>query len=42
MIINKNGEIFEYEGTMYRIGDQIVGNEQSEYRGLFGTITEIL
>ena len=41
MIINKNGEIFEYEGTMYRIGDQIVGNEQSEYRGLFGTITEI-
>lgn len=41
MIINKNGEIFEYEGTIYRIGAQIVGNEQSEYSGLFGTITEI-
>lgn len=41
MIINKHGEAFEYEGTIYRIGDQIVGNEQSEYSGLFGTITEI-
>lgn len=41
MIINKHGEAFEYEGTAYRIGDQIVGNEQSEYRGLFGTIIEI-
>lgn len=41
MIINKHGEAFEYEGTIYRIGAQIAGNEQSEYKGLFGTITEI-
>lgn len=41
MIINKHGEVFEYEGTAYRIDDQIVGSEQSAYRGLFGTITEI-
>lgn len=41
MIINKIGEMFEYEGTTYRIGGQIVGNKQSEYEGLFGTITEI-
>ena len=41
MIINKHGEAFKYDGIIYRIGDKIVGNEQSEYRGLFGTITEI-
>lgn len=30
-----------YKGTTYRIGTQIVVKEQSEYQGLFGTITEI-
>lgn len=41
MIINRIGAEFEYEGVTYTIGGQIVGNEQSEYDGLFGTITEI-
>ena len=41
MIINKPGEPFEYNGTIYRIGGQIVGNKQSEYEGLYGIITEI-
>lgn len=30
-----------YKGTEYRIGAQIIATEQSEYRGLFGIITEI-
>ena len=30
-----------YKGTTYRIGAQIVANEQSEYQGLFGMITKI-
>lgn len=41
MMINKQGESFEYDGITYRVGDPIIGNEQSEYKGLFGTINEI-
>lgn len=41
MMINKQGESFEYDGITYRVGDPVIGNEQSEYKGLFGTITEI-
>lgn len=41
MILNKPGETFEYEGRKLMIGDQIVANGESEYDGLFGTITEI-
>lgn len=41
MILNKPGEIFEYEGRKLMIGDQIVANGESAYSGLFGTITEI-
>lgn len=41
MILNKNNDTFTYQGVVYRIGAQIVGNEQSEYQGLFGTIIEI-
>lgn len=41
MILNKPGEIFEYEGRKLMIGDQIIANGKSAYEGLFGTITEI-
>lgn len=41
MIINRIGAEFEYEGTTYVIGAPIVGTPESEYEGLYGTITEI-
>lgn len=41
MILNKPGEIFEYEGRKLMVGDQIIANGKSAYEGLFGTITEI-
>ena len=41
MIINRIGDKFEYEGTTYVIGVPIVGTPESEYEGLYGTITEI-
>lgn len=41
MIINRPGAEFLYEGVIYRIGDTIIGNAESEYAGLFGSILEI-
>lgn len=41
MIINRPGAKFEYEGVVYTIGEAIVGTAESEYNGLFGSITEI-
>lgn len=41
MIINQHGATFEYEGVTYTIGASIVGTAESEYEGLYGTITEI-
>lgn len=41
MIINRFDAAFEYEGVTYKIGDPIIGTPESEYDGLFGTITEI-
>lgn len=41
MIINKAGAEFIYDGMRYRIGETIVGTAESEYEGLYGTITEI-
>lgn len=41
MIINRMGAEFEYEGVVYKIGEPIVGTPESEYEGLYGTITEI-
>lgn len=40
MIYNKKGEVFEYEGKAYMIGEEIYA-VASAYRGLLGTITEI-
>ncbi len=41
MIINELGAEFEYNGVTYVIGEPIIGTKESEYEGLFGTITEI-
>ena len=41
MIINTPGAEFEYEGVVYKIGGPVVGTPESEYEGLFGSITEI-
>lgn len=41
MIINRIGAEFEYEGKTYVVGAPIVGTPESEYEGLYGTITEI-
>lgn len=41
MIINEFGAEFEYNGVTYVIGEPIIGTKESEYEGLFGTITEI-
>lgn len=41
MILSKNGEEFLYEGVVYRVGDVVIANDQSEYAGLKGTIFEI-
>ena len=41
MIKNKVGEILEYEGRIFRVGDWVYANEGSAYEGLFGHIKEI-
>ena len=41
MIINRFGEEFLYGGITYKIGDRIIGTEESEYAGLNGSIYEI-
>lgn len=41
MILNERGCGFDYEETRYVIGQTIVGTDASEYKGLFGVITEI-
>jgi len=41
MVIDQQGEQFEYEGTVYTVGERIVGTPESEYEGLSGFITEI-
>ncbi|MDD4509354.1 MAG: hypothetical protein PHY23_00315 [Oscillospiraceae bacterium] len=41
MIINRPGETFEYNDVLYTIGALIVGTDESEYAGLYGSITEI-
>ena len=41
MHINKPGAEFLYNGITYRVGDKIIGSDQSEYAGLIGSILEI-
>lgn len=41
MIINQPGAEYSHEGAVFRIGAPIIGTSESEYEGLFGSITEI-
>lgn len=41
MLLDKVGEAFYYEGKKYVIGEQVLANDASEYKGLFGRILEI-
>lgn len=41
MILSKSGESFEYEGTIYKVGQSVYANNNSDYHGLFGVIKEI-
>ena len=41
MIINQEGMRYTYNGMTYTIGAAVMATEASEYRGLYGTITEI-
>lgn len=41
MVIRQFDEEFWYKGKCYKIGDRIVGTSESEYEGLFGSISEI-
>ena len=41
MILNKQGESFAVEGRTFLIGGMVWANDESDYRGLFGHITEI-
>lgn len=41
MIINQEGMRYTYNGMTYTVGAAVMATEESEYRGLYGTITEI-
>lgn len=41
MTISRMGAEFEYGDAVYKIGGRIVGTPESEYEGLYGTVTEI-
>ena len=41
MIINKKGAHYEAEGKTFVIGEQIYVTDESDYKGLFGTVIEI-
>lgn len=41
MILKNVGDVFEYEGVKYTVGEFIYANKNSDYEGLFGVIKEI-
>ena len=41
MVVNQANQKYEYFGVTYAIGAAVMATEASEYRGLYGTITEI-
>ena len=41
MVLNRVGQVFEYEDKTYIVGEEIYSNDLSEYKHLFGRITEI-
>ena len=41
MVVNQANQKYEYLEVTYAIGAAVMATEASEYRGLYGTITEI-
>ena len=41
MILRTPGDEFQYNEILYKIGEPIIGTEQSEYEGLIGSIVAI-
>ena len=41
MILNRINDSFPYGDITYTIGAKVFANEESEYYGLYGVITEI-
>jgi len=41
MVIRKNGAVFCTEDKIFVIGGSVFANDESEYMGLYGTVTEI-
>lgn len=41
MILKNTGDVFEYEGVKYTVGEFVYANKKSDYEGLFGVIKEI-
>lgn len=41
MVLQMNGQRFEYEGKTFVIGGSVFANGESDYMGLYGTVTEI-
>ncbi len=41
MIINQEGMRYTYNGMTYTVGAAVMATEASEYRGLYGTITDL-
>lgn len=42
MILKTPGDAFQYNGISYKVGELIIGTEQSEYEGLIGNIVKII
>ena len=41
MVIRNNGAVFCTDGKEFKIGGSVFANDESEYMGLYGTVTEI-
>ena len=41
MVIRKKGTVFCVDGKEFKIGGGVFANDESEYMGLYGTVTEI-
>ena len=41
MVIRKKGTVFCIDGKEFKIGGVVFANDESEYMGLYGTVTEI-
>ena len=41
MVIRKKGSVFFIDGKEFTIGGGVFANDESEYMGLYGTVTEI-